>query len=395
MANVQSGLDVLLAGDLKPLWSHAAAKQTRVGILSHQASVDSRLRHIISLLHARDVRITALFAPEHGLWGSAQDQIPILVENEPILHVPVFSLYGDRRAPSAESLENVDVLVCDLQDVGSRYYTFVWTMALAMQMCAKLKKKFIVLDRPNPIGGDTLEGPVLDLHYASFVGLYPVPVQHGLTIGEMALWLNARFDIGADLHVIRMKGWQRRMYFEDTGLPWVLPSPNMPTVDTAVVYPGGCLIEGTNLSEGRGTTRPFEIIGAPFINPDQLAGLLNRDKLPGVTFRACRFEPTFHKFKEEACGGVQIHVRDRRTFQPFLTTLTLIQRAYDLYSPQFSWRNPPYEYETEKWPFDILCGTDAVRKAIEASQSITSLQKSWRADCARFARERKPFLLYN
>jgi uncharacterized protein YbbC (DUF1343 family) len=389
MANVKTGLNLLLKGDLKRL------RGARVGILSHQASVDSRQRHIISLLHSREIRITTLFGPEHGLWGAAQDQVPVLSDKDPILDVPVYSLYGEHRAPSPESLGGLDVLVCDLQDVGSRYYTFVWTMALAMQACAKLGKKFIVLDRPNPIGGETLEGPLLDLHYASFVGLYPVPVRHGLTMGEMALWLNARFDIGADLEVIAMKGWKRRMYFEDTGLPWVLPSPNMPSVETAVVYPGGCLIEGTNLSEGRGTTRPFEIIGAPFINPDQLASLLNGDKLPGVTFRACRFEPTFHKFKDEPCGGVQIHVRDRRTFQPFLTTLTLIQRAYDLYTSQFAWRDPPYEYETEKRPFDILCGTDAIRNAIEAGTPMKTLLKSWRADCRLFAKERKPFLLYN
>ena len=271
-----------------------------------------------SFLSARATfRSPRSFGPEHGLWGTAQDQIPVLTDHDSILNIPIFSLYGDHRAPAAEVLKNIDILVCDLQDVGSRYYTFVWTMALAMQACAKFGKKFIVLDRPNPINGVTLEGPLLDMNYASFVGLYPVPVRHGLTIGEMASWLNERFSIGADLQVIRMKGWKRRMYFGDTGLPWVLPSPNMPTVDTAVVYPGGCLIEGTNLSEGRGTTRPFEIVGAPYINPDQLAGLLNRDKLPGVTFRACRFEPTFHKFKEEPCGGIQIHVKDRQTLSAF------------------------------------------------------------------------------
>ena len=388
-AGIQTGLDVLVSGDLKAL------KGARVGILSHQASVDVRLRHTISLLHARMVRITALFAPEHGFWGTAQDQIPIHSQDDPVLKVPIFSLYGNRRAPAAEALEGIDVLVCDLQDVGSRYYTFVWTMALAMQACARHRKKFIVLDRPNPINGVQVEGPVLDLNFASFVGLYPVPVRHGMTIGEIALWLNDRFALGADLDVIRMKGWERRMYFEETGLPWVLPSPNMPTVDTAVVYPGGCLIEGTNMSEGRGTTHPFELLGAPYINPDQLAGLLNREGLPGVTFRSCRFEPTFHKFQGQACGGVQIHVRDRKAFKPFLTTLTLIQRCFDLYQPLFTWRSPPYEYETEKLPFDILCGTDAIRKAIESGQPVRDLEKAWQADVAAFTRERKPFLLYN
>jgi uncharacterized protein YbbC (DUF1343 family) len=389
MSKVSTGLDILLRSDL------ARFKDSRVGILSHQASVDSRLSHIISLLHAQSIQITALFAPEHGLWGTAQDQIPILSDDEPVLNVPIFSLYGNHRTPPAESLKQIDLLICDLQDVGSRYYTFIWTMAIAMQACAKQGKKFIVLDRPNPINGLTMEGPVLDINYASFVGLYPLPVRHGMTIGEIALWLNDRFSMGADLEVIRMKGWKRKMYFEQTGLTWVLPSPNMPTVDTAVVYPGACLIEGTNLSEGRGTTRPFEILGAPYVDGDRLAGLLNRDKLPGVIFRACRFEPTFHKFQKDSCRGVQIHVTDRRTFFPFLTALVLIQRVYDLYNGQFAWRPPPYEYETEKLPFDILCGTDAIRKSIEAGQPVQRLQDAWREDCAGFAKERKPFLLYN
>ncbi len=367
----------------------------RIGILSHQASVDSRLRHIVSLLHAREVQIKALFAPEHGLWGSAQDQIPIAAEHDSILNVPVYSLYGDHRAPRADQLAAVDILLCDLQDVGSRYYTFVWTMALAMQACAKYGKKFIILDRPNPVNGITLEGPILDLHYASFVGLYPVPVRHGLTIGEMAQWVNEGLGVGADLEVISMKGWRRSMFFDETGLPWVLPSPNMPTLETAIVYPGGCLIEGTNLSEGRGTTKPFEMIGAPYLAPEQLASLLNRDGLPGVTFRPCRFEPTFHKFQGESCGGLQIHVLDRRAYQPFLTYLTMLQRIYDLFSPSFAWRPPPYEYEKEKLPFDILCGTDTIRKAIEAGHPVKSLEKLWQSDCDAFAHERKPFLLYN
>ena len=395
MAIVETGLDVLLSSDVKILRRRTAGAPPRVGLLSHQASVDSRLRHITSLLHAKRVRIAALFAPEHGLWGTAQDQIPIQTSDEMNLQVPVHSLYGERRAPSAEDLSGIDILICDLQDVGSRYYTFIWTMALAMHACAKLGKRFIVLDRPNPIGGLRMEGPVLDMNFASFVGLYPLPVRHGMTIGEIALWLNDRFHLGADLEVIRMKGWRRRMYFEETGLPWVLPSPNMPTPDTAVVYPGGCLIEGTNLSEGRGTTRPFEIVGAPFINPDQLAGLLNHDALPGVSFRACRFEPTFHKYQGESCGGLQVHVKDRDTFRPFLTTLTLIQRTYELYPKPFAWRPPPYEYETEKLPFDILCGTDAIRHRIESGKPVKGLQTGWNNDLSRFAHERKPFLLYN
>lgn len=366
----------------------------RAGVLCHQASVDRALNHVVPLLQKCGVTLTALFAPEHGLWGTAQDQIPVdSIQLSPAL--PVHSLYGHRRAPRPEDLSGMDVLICDLQDVGSRYYTFIWTMALAMQVCAMMKKKFIVLDRPNPLGGEILEGPVLDMNFASFVGLYPLPVRHGLTIGEIARWLNATFKIQADLEVIPMRGWRRAMAFDDTGLPWVLPSPNMPTVDTAFVYPGACLVEGTQLSEGRGTTRPFEIMGAPYIDPERFAAALNDRGLPGVHFRACRFEPTFHKFAGESCGGAQWHVTDRKRFKPFFTGLAWLQTARALYPDAFAWRPPPYEYETEKMPFDILCGTDQIRPVIEHNASLAALARSWRRELAAFERERAPFLLYN
>ncbi len=387
MLRVQSGLDVFLRR------SGPRLQGKRVGVLCHQASVTSSLGHIVPLLLDQRVQITTLFAPEHGLWGTAQDQIPI--SDERLSALPVQSLYGDHRAPSLTQLAQIDVMVCDLQDVGSRYYTFVWTMALAMQVCAKAGKPFIVLDRPNPIGGEVLEGPLLDMNFASYVGLYPTPVRHGLTLGEMALWLNARFEIAAELEVVPMKGWKRRMYFEDTGLPWVLPSPNMPTVDTAVVYPGGCLLEGTALSEGRGTTRPFELFGAPYIDGDRLAEKMNAKKLPGVLFRAARFEPTFHKFEKQLCGGLQVHVTDRKRFKPFLSYAAAIQQIRLLYPDHFAWRNPPYEYELEKWPIDILCGTDTVRKAVETTRPITLLEKEWAHGAAAFQDERRNFLLYN
>lgn len=386
---VQSGLDVLLAGNLKSL------RGRRVGILSHQASIDSRLRHVIDLLRTRQIEVTALFAPEHGFWGTAQDQVPIEAQHHPTLGIPVFSLYGDHRAPHVSDLASIDVLICDLQDVGSRYYTFIWTMALAMQVCAEAKKKIIVIDRPNPLGGLVMEGPVLDPEFASFVGLYPIPVRHGMTIGEIAQWVNEGLGVDADLEVLRMKGWRRAMSYEQTGLPWVLPSPNMPTVDTAWVYPGMCLIEGTNLSEGRGTTRPFELVGAPYVQPDTFAGLMNNERLPGVSFRSCGFEPTFHKFHGQFSGGVQLHVTNRKTFKPFLTGVRLIQKMYDLYPKLFAWRDPPYEYEKVKWPIDILCGTDAVRKAIETGVPVGKLEPDWQDQVARFQKERRPFLLYN
>ncbi len=397
MRPVKSGLDVLESKRF------ASLRGARIGVISHQASVNARLIHVIDLLRQYKMNVVALFAPEHGLWGTAQDQVEIAAaplsmgaqKASPGPETPVFSLYGERRVPTEEHLRDVDILLCDLQDVGSRYYTFIWTMALAMQACAKYGKKFVVIDRPNPIGGLAMEGPVLDLNFASFVGLYALPVRHGMTTGEVARWVNATYRIGAELEVVAMEGWRRRMLFDETGLPWVLPSPNMPSLETALVYPGGCLIEGTNLSEGRGTTRPFELLGAPFIIPEELWSRLNAQRLPGVLFRPCRFEPTFHKFQGQVCGGVQLHVTDRRTFKGFLTTLVLIQQVFKLYPQQFAWRDPPYEYEKEKWPFDILCGQDRIRKTIEGGRPVQRLERFWRQDIARFHHQRKPFLLYN
>lgn len=389
MAPVLTGLDVETRGGFKRF------RGKRVGVLCHQATVDRRLRHILDLLHMHRVHVTTIFAPEHGLWGTAQDQIPIPQDRHAVGETPftVHSLYGDHRAPRVEQLANLDVLVCDLQDVGSRYYTFIWTMALAMQVCEKAGKPFVVLDRPNPLGGTVLEGPVLDLNFASFVGLYATPVQHGMTSGEIAQWVNGTYGIGADLTVVPMRGWKRRMTYADTGLPWVAPSPNMPTLDTAIVYPGGCLIEGTLLSEGRGTTRPFELLGAPYIHAETLATALNKKKLRGVYFRACRFEPTFHKFQNESCGGVQVHVTGPG-FEPFLTYLVLIQTIRTLYPQKFAWRPPPYEYETEKLPFDILCGTDRIRLELEAGHDLRKLARTWNAGLRTFRRERNPYLIY-
>ncbi len=394
--NVQSGLDEVIR-HVPPHW-----KNQRIGIICHQASLDSRLRHIIDLLTSKGLQITAIFGPEHGLYGTAQDQVEVMAGVRSLgsdrswgLTPAVYSLYAETRYPTHEMLENVDVLICDLQDVGSRYYTFVWTMALAMQACAKYGKKFAVLDRPNPLDGITLEGPVLNPEFASFVGLYPVPVRHGMTIGELALWINEGLGVDADLEIVPMKGWKRSMSFDRIGLPWVLPSPNMPTLDTAIVYPGACLIEGTNLSEGRGTTRPFEMLGADFIDEKILADTLNVKKLPGVQFRACRFEPTFHKFQGKSCGGIQQHVTDRKRFKAFLTGVTLIETIRALYPKDFAWRPPPYEYETEKLPFDILCGTDRIRHAIERGTPVRHLETSWAVALREFNRQRKPFLLYN
>jgi uncharacterized protein YbbC (DUF1343 family) len=309
--------------------------------------------------------------------------------------LPVFSLYGSTRKPEPAMLKNIDAVAIDVQDVGSRYYTFIWTMELCMQACMEMGKPVVVLDRPNPIGGHITEGNVLDEAYASFVGNRPLPIRHGMTIGEIGSYLRNEFYPSLDFHVILMRGWKRNMWFDETGLPWVLPSPNMPTLDTATVYPGMCLLEGTTLSEGRGTTRPFEIFGAPFIDPDMLIMRLNRYNLPGVAFKPMYFLPTFQKHTDTLCGGAQIHVIDREKFKPYKTGVAIMKSIHDLYPDQFSWKQPPYEYETEKMPVDILAGTDRLRKYIEHGEDIERMEERWQEECSRFDKNyRKRYLLY-
>ena len=387
MPSVHSGLDVLAR---RAAFLHGR----RVGLLCHQASVTRELIHAVdAVTRVRGVTLAALFAPEHGIAGAAQDHARLGSTTDPTTRLPVWSLYGRRLAPSLAMLRDIDALVVDLQDVGSRYYTFVWTMALSMQTCARAQVPVVVLDRPNPLGGLVMEGNLPDPDFASFVGLYPLPVRHGMTIGELAAYLNDTHGIGCDLTVVPIEGWRRAMRWEDTGLPWVAPSPNMPTPDTARVYPGGCLIEGTNLSEGRGTTRPFELVGAPFLDGRRLAGALARRGLPGVVFRAAAFQPAFHKYRRQICQGVQVHVIDAEHFKPFSTYLALIVEARRQ-SRLFRWRRPPYEFERKKLPMDLLCGGEGIRRAIEHGVSLGRLERSWRASLARFARQRQPHLLY-
>ena len=389
MPRVDTGLDVLV---------HRRARLVRgrrVGLLAHQASVDARLAHAAELLgELRGVRLTALMAPEHGLWGAAQDHAAIAPTRDARTGLRVFSLYGRRREPTPAMLRGLDALVVDLQDVGSRYYTFVWTMSLAMRACGRAGVEVIVLDRPNPLGGTIVEGNVPDPAFASFVGLHPLPARHGMTIGELARWLVDEHHIRCRLSVVDMRGWRRAMLWEDTGVPWVAPSPNMPTLDTARVYSGGCLIEGTNLSEGRGTTRPFEWVGAPYLDAHEYADALNEEELPGAHFRAARFTPTFHKWAGQLCGGVQIHVTDRARFKPFLTGIAVIACARRLARRRFAWKRPPYEFERRKLPIDILLGTDRVRRAMERGATLAEIERSWQADLARFARRRTRWLAY-
>ena len=309
--------------------------------------------------------------------------------------LPVYSLYSSTRKPAPSMLKDIDVIAIDMQDIGSRYYTFIWTMELCMQACMETGKSVVVLDRPNPLGGTITEGPVLDMAFTSFVGQRPLPVRHGMTIAEVASYLRDGFYSSLDIHIIPMKEWKRRMWFDETGLPWVLPSPNMPTLDTALVYPGMCLLEATNVSEGRGTTRPFEMFGAPFINAEVLAEKLKSFKLSGVLFGPMYFQPTFQKHAGKLCGGAQIHVTNRNRFRPFKTGAAIIKAIQDLYPDFFKWKQPPYEYEKDKMPIDILAGTDRLRKDIEYGRSIEYMEEWWSEQCHEFNKNiRKKYLIY-
>jgi uncharacterized protein YbbC (DUF1343 family) len=307
--------------------------------------------------------------------------------------VPVYSLYSEAREPTAEMLREVDVLVIDLQDVGTRIYTYIYTMANCLIAARKHGVKVVVCDRPNPIGGVAVEGPMLIPGFESFVGLYPIPMRHGMTIGELARLFNERFGIGAELEVAALGQWRRDMYHDTAQTPWVMPSPNIPTLDTAIVYPGTVLFEGTNVSEGRGTTRPFELIGAPGVASERFADELNRRRLPGVFFRPAVFEPTFHKHARQSCGGCQIHVLDREAFRPVLTGVALVAAFHAADPEHFRWRDPPYEYEHEKLPFDILAGSSELRHQIEAGATAEDIARSWEPAVADFATIRREYLL--
>ncbi len=389
--SVQTGLDVF-----EKNWPRGL-KDSRAGLLVNPASVNRRLEHAVDrLLKSKKFNLKALFGPQHGIRGETQDN---MVEwkgfSDKKTGLPVCSLYSRIRKPEPSMLADIDAMVIDMQDTGSRYYTFIWTMELCMQACHEAGKSVVILDRPNPVGGAITEGPVLDTAFASFVGRRPLPVRHAMTAGEIAGYLKNEFYPSLDLHVIPMQGWTRKMWFDETGLPWVMPSPNMPTLDTAAVYPGMCLLEGTNLSEGRGTTRPFEIFGAPFIEPEILVSRLETFKLPGVVFRPVYFQPTFQKHAGRLCGGAQIHVTDRERFRPFKTGAAVINAVYGLYPAYFKWKQPPYEYEAEKMPIDILAGTDRFRKDIEAGRPLNAMEEWWKAQCLEFRRKkRKKYLIY-
>lgn len=376
----QLGVEALLS-DHKDL---IAGK--KVGLITNPTGVDQKLNSIVDLLqNDPDVELTALYGPEHGVRGDAQAGSYIKSYIDEPTGLPVYSLYGSTRKPTAEMLADIDVLLFDIQDVGTRFYTYIYTMAYAMEAAKENDIPFIVLDRPNPLGGEKVEGPVLDEEYKSFVGNYPIPLRHGMTVGELAKLFNEEFKIGADLTVVEMSGWDRDMYYDETPLEFVAPSPNMPTLDTALVYPGAALIEGTmNISEGRGTTQPFELLGAPFINSTEFAATLNELNLPGVTFRAASFTPSFSKNAGKLTHGVQIHITDRDAYQPVETGLHIVKTMNDLYPEDVQFRSF----------FNNLIGNGWVLEAIQNGQSVEEIQAQWQEGLDEFKQVRAEYLIY-
>lgn len=364
----------------------------RVGLITNPTGVDQDLNSIVDRLYEDpDIELTALYGPEHGVRGDAQAGEYVEFYIDESTGLPVYSLYGQTRKPTPEMLENVDVLLFDIQDVGTRFYTYIYTMAYAMEAAAENEIEFIVLDRPNPLGGHKVEGPVLDPHYASFVGNYPIPLRHGMTVGELAELFNEEFDIHSDLTVVEMNGWKRNMYYDDTSLDWVLPSPNMPVLETAIVYPGAALIEGTNVSEGRGTTKPFELIGAPFVNSKEFAAALNDLHLPGVTFRAASFTPTISKHSGTLSHGIQIHIQNEKAFKPIESGLHIVKTLHDMYPNDFEFRS---ENSAGISFFDNLIGNGWIREAIENGTSVKEMEKRWKPELKKFEKVRKGYLLY-
>ncbi len=385
-------------------------RDRRVGVLCHPASVAGDLTHVVDRLIEVGVRPIRLFGPEHGVRGEAQDMVGLPDERDARTGIPVVSLYGETfesLALAAADLDGLDVLVVDLQDIGTRYYTYVWTMALALRAASRARIAVLVLDRPNPLGGLLIEGGTVREDCESFVGLGAIPVRHGLTIGEVARlcaggmpWGGATFarPIDGDLVVVPMRGWHRAMRFDETGLPWVMPSPNMPTPQTALVYPGQCLFEATNLSEGRGTTRPFEIVGAPFLDGHAWAEALEEQTgrgraLAGARFRPLSFRPTFHKFAGRSCGGVQVHVMEAGSFRPYLTGIALLAAARRLAPADFRWRTEPYEFVSDRLAIDLLSGGDWIRGAIERNAALEEIAESMAPFERDFAEHRRPALL--
>ena len=393
MAQVRSGLDLLVARKFAPV------RGKRVGLVTHSAAVDAQLRSAVDVFAAADgVQLVSIFGPEHGLHGQAQDLIGVAENEAKAVPAAVTSLYGTSASslrPTAEQLGVLDVLVVDLQDIGSRFYTFQATMRYCLEVALPLGLSVLVLDRPNPLGGLSVEGPAMRIGYESFVGAHDIAIRHGLTIGELAMLYQQELKLGpGELRVLPCEGWKRKDMFDVTGLPWVMPSPNMPTLDTAIVYPGQCLFEGTNLSEGRGTTRPFEFCGAPWLDAGKLANKMNSEKIAGVTFRPVWFRPTFQKHADKDCGGVQLHVTDRSVFQSVRTSLALLSAMREMSGAQFAWRTEVYEFVSEPIAIDLLFGSDRERTQIELGRPWREIAANWESEERAFEKRRQAARMY-
>jgi uncharacterized protein YbbC (DUF1343 family) len=388
-AKVRLGCDGLFQDP--PEWF----RSSRLGLLVNQASVNHLFQNVSALVKRAGGDLTCLFSPQHGFHGEKQAN---MVESEDSwdsgCNIPVVSLYGSVRQPSSEMLDKIDVLLIDLPDVGTRVYTYGTTMGLCMEAAAALGKKVVVLDRPNPINGSQIEGNLVLQDHRSFVGRYPIPMRHGLTMGELARFISRRCGIECDLEVIPIQGWKRGDFFPDTGLAWIHPSPNMPSWETALLYPGMVLLEGTNISEGRGTTLPFHLFGAPFIDHRKLGAYLDDCRLEGVVFRHVCFEPVFDKWAGEVCNGFQVHITNRETIKPYRLGLCLLQGLLQTHGELFQWLPPPYEYEREKLPIDILIGNTELRRKIESGTSMEELEEAWAAEVDEFRSNREDCLLY-
>jgi uncharacterized protein YbbC (DUF1343 family) len=388
---VKTGLECLIAAP--PKWLNGK----RIGLLCNPASVDRRFCHARTHIHqAFPGQLKALLSPQHGFYAEKQDNM-IESENgkDPLLQIPLYSLYGKTRIPTKEMLDDIDVLIVDLQDAGTRVYTFIYTMSYCMEAARDMGKSVLILDRPNPVNGLAVEGNCLSMDYASFVGRYPIPMRHGLTIGELAGLFNRHYGIGCHLEVIPMTGWKRTMRYADTGLPWVAPSPNLPTPASAGVYPGQVIWEGTNVSEGRGTTQPFELFGAPFFEPERILSYLTDRDLRGFVLREAAFEPTSGKWQGRLCRGFQIHVTDPDSYQPYFTSLKLLQAVMRYHAKDFSWKNPPYEYEFEKLPIDLILGDPEIRKRMARMDSLDDIAESWEPELNRFVEVSRNHYLYS
>jgi uncharacterized protein YbbC (DUF1343 family) len=390
MTPISLGLEQLIAAP------PAYMKNARLGLLCNNASVDTRLAHSRQRLSdAFPGRLAALYSPQHGLFAEKQDN---MIESDhrkdPLLGIPVYSLYSRTRIPTREMFEPIDILLVDLQDVGTRVYTFIYTLSYCMEAARQYGKKVVVLDRPNPIGGQAVEGNCLTEAMRSFVGRYPIPMRHGMTVGELARLFNVTYAIGCDLDVIPMQGWQRGMLAGDTGLAWIAPSPNLPTPVSALTYPGQVIWEGTNVSEGRGTTQPFELMGAPYIDPYRLLDAVDAPSMEGGFLRVVEFEPTANKWQGEICRGFQIHVTDPIAFKPYRAGLALLQAVMRRHRDSFQWKAPPYEYEHDRMPIDLILGDQHLREELAAMVPLGTLESRWQAALIAFQRQRQACLLY-